>query len=206
MYLSVDIKSNCEDEHENIEEFLLSFGSTQIGLVIFKGNSILIHDENCNSEYENSLYFEVYPCSSYFYGLRDAISKATMYAWIDTILFSSKEFSSIFRAAKLVKQLHFVNCKILTDGECELEQMEGWQIEILSAGNYVYAYKHKRGYEDSCMKIFISILGCRNLLKSLRKIEFRCGRDMGKKLISKVEEILDSYYHMQMVIIEDQVM
>ena len=206
MYLRIIIKSNCENDHENIEEFLLSFGSTQINTILFSGNSIIIHDKNYDSEYENSLYFEVYPCSSYFYGLREAISKATRCVWIDKILFSSKEFSTIFRTAKHVKELHFVECKILTDGEWELGEMEGWQIEMLRAGYFIHVYKHPRDYEDSCMKIFLSIVGCPNILRSLRKIEFKCGKDMGKKLKSKVEEILDSYYHMQMVIIEDQVM
>ena len=64
--LKIYIKSNCENEHENIEEFLLSFGSTQIGRIIFEGHSIKIQNENLNSEYEHSVYYKVFPCSSYF--------------------------------------------------------------------------------------------------------------------------------------------
>ena len=129
--LSISIRSNCENESENIEKFLLSFGSTKIDSIWLLGYSIKIENKNLNSEDEHSSYLKIYPCSDYFYGLREAISKAVKYILIDEILFSSKEFSSILRAAKHVKNLFLTNCKIFTDGEYELGEMEGWQIEYL---------------------------------------------------------------------------
>ena len=191
-------KNKCE----NIEEFLLSFGSTQIEGFTFQGHPNWIQNVNYNSEDENSLYFEDFPCSNYFYGLRDAISKAAMYVWIDRILLSGKEFSAIVRAAKHAKILFLTNCKITTDAECELGQMEGWQIQFLTVECYFHAYKLSRYYEDNYMKIFLSIISCQHLLRSLKRIQFNCGRDMREMLISKAEEILDSDYDIQMLIIE----
>ena len=196
--LSIDIKSNWENEHENIEEFLLSFGSTQIEGIIFKGPLIQIQNEKVNSEDEYYFYLKVFPCFSYFYWLRVAISKATRYIRIYRILFSSEEFSAILRAAKQVKELDFVDCKILTDDEHELGQMEGWQMEILQVADYIHAYKHLRNYNNSCMKIFLSILGCPNLLKSLKQIRFDCQKEMKKKLLSKSKKILGNDYEMLM--------
>ena len=201
--LKIYIISNCENEHENIEEFLLSFGSTKIKGLRFQGNSNLITNENHESKNEHCSYFKVYPCSSYICGLRDVISKATIAVWINSISLNSKEFSSIVRAAKHVKILFLTRCKIITDGECELGEMEGWQIEYLTVDCYYHSYKRSRGYEDSCMKIFLSILGYQNLLRSLRKIEFKCERNMGERLLFKAKEILGSDYDMQMLIIED---
>ena len=124
------------------------------------------------------------------------MSKATKYIMINQILMNSKEFSAILRIAKHVKELYFHNCKILTDEECELGKMEEWQIELLRVGYYFHVYKHSRDYEDSCMKIFLSILGCPNLLRSLTKIEFICEREIEKKLLSKAKEILGDNYDM----------
>ena len=198
MKLIIRIESNCENEHENIEEFLLSFGSTQIERIWFNGYLIEIFNENLNSEDEYSFYYEVYPCSSYFYGLREAISKSTIHIWIEKILFSSKEFSAILRAAKHVKEVQFINCKILTDGEHEFGEMEGWKIEILWVGFYNNVYKQLRDYEDSYMKIFLSIVGCTNLLKSLKLIKFNCGREIELKLLSKAKVILGNDYDLLM--------
>ena len=150
--LRIEIESNYENDHENIEEFLLSFGYTQIERFIFHGYSIRIQNENYDSEIEYSVYFKVFPCSGYFYGLRDVMSKAIEYIWIEEILFSSKEFSVILRAAKHVKQLHFTDCTILTDDEHELGQMEGWQIEYLQVYYYIHVYKHLIDCEDSYIK------------------------------------------------------
>ena len=198
--LRIRINSHCENEHENIEKFLLSFGSTKIEGIWFLGRSIKIEYENLNlnSEDENSLYYEVFPCSSYFYGLREAISKSTKYVWIDEILFSSKEFSAILRAAKHVEKLCFNDCKILTDGEYELGEMEGWQIDLLWVGFYNNVYKHSRDFEDCCMKIFSSIVGCTNLLRSLGKLEFKCEKEMKWKLLSKAKKILGNDYDLLM--------
>ena len=196
--LRIFIKSNCENEHDNIKEFLLSFGSTQIEEIRFYGHSSRVQNENYDSKDEYSYYYEVYPCSIYFYGLRDVISKATKSVWIERISFSSKEFSAILRAAKHVKDLCFTDCKILTDGECELGEMERWQIELLWVGDYIQVPKHWRDYEDSCMKIFLSILGCSNLLRSLRKIRFNCGEEMERKLLSKAKEVLGDDYDILM--------
>ena len=196
--LRIRINSNCKNEYENIEEFLLSFGSTQIERIWLYGHLNKFKNENLNSEDEYSFYYDVFPCSSYFYGLRHVLSKATKYIYIYSISFSSKEFSAIFRAAKHVKQLHFDDCKILTDGECELEQMEGWQIKFLIVDDCYHVCKHIRGYEDSCMKIFLSIVGCQNLLRSLRQIKFKCEKEMKKKLLSKAKEILGNDYNVLM--------
>ena len=196
--LRITIKSNWENEHDNIEEFLLSFGSTQIEGIWLFGHSIRIQNENLNSEDECSFYYEVYPCSVYFYGLRHVMSKATNCINIYKILLSSKEFSAIIRAVKHVKELYFTNCKILTDEEYELGEMEGWQIEVLQVGYYNHIYKHSRDYEDSCMKIFLSIVGCPNILRSLRKIRFTWGEEIGKKLLSKAKEILGNDYDILM--------
>ena len=193
--LIITIKSHCENEHKNIEEFLLSFGSTQIKEITFEGHSIKVQNENPNSKTKISSYLEVFPCSSYFYGLRDAMSKVTKYIMINNILFSSKEFSAILRAAKHVERLYFGSWKILTDFECELGEMEGWQIEYLKIGDALNAYKHSRDYEDSCIKIFLSILGCRNLLKSLKQIRFMY-EEMKEKILSKAKEILGDDYDM----------
>ena len=167
---------------------------------MFFGNSIKIQNENyySYSGYEYPIYYKVFPCSSYFYGLRDVMSKATNSIRIREILFSSKEFSAVLRAAKYVKELRFINCKILTDGEHELGQMEGWQIEILQIDRYFDVYTNIRNYEDSCMKIFSSIVGCTNLLKSLREMKFVWGEKMKKKLLSKAKEMLGNDYDMLM--------
>ena len=179
---------------------LLSFGSTQMKEFNFSGYSIEIKNENLNSGDEFSSYYEVFPCFSYFYGLRDAMSKATKSISINDILLNSKEFSAILRAAKHVKQLYFNDCKILTDDECELGEMEGWQIEYLEIGNYNNVYKCSRDYDDSWMKIFLSIVGCPNLLKSLslNGIRFDYGEEMMKKLLSRSKEILGNDYDMLM--------
>ena len=125
--------------------------------------------------------------------------KATKSIWILDLLFNSKEFSSILRAAKHVKELDFTNCKILTDGEHELGQMEGWQIEILWIGYYYDdVYTNLRDYEGSCMKIFLSIVGCTNLLRSLKCLKIKCDRKMKNKLLSKAKEILGNDYDMLM--------
>ena len=94
--------------------------------------------------------------------------------------------------------MRFFNCKILTDGECELGQMEEWQIEILQIGYYFNVYKHPRDYEDSCIKIFSSIVGCTNLLRSLREMKFVWGEEIKKKLLSKAKEILGNDYDVLM--------
>ena len=194
--LRISINSHCENEHKNIEEFLLSFGSTQIEVFIFCKKSIKIVYEKLNSEEEYSSWIKVFPCSTYFNGLRDAMSKVTKFILIKNILLSSKEFSAILRAAKHVKDLYFDSCKILTDVECELGEMEGWRIEHLKIGDIFNAYKYSRDYEDSCMKIFLSILGCRNLLKSLKQIRFIYEKEMKKKILSKAKEILGDDYDM----------
>ena len=202
--LRIEINSNCENEHENIEEFLLSFGSTQIKDFMFYGKSIEIKNENYDSDSgdEYSVYLKVFQCSGYFYWLRDVMSKATNSIRILDTLLSSKEFSTILRAAKHVKQLYFINCKILTDAEHELGQMEGWQIELLRFGYYTHVFKNLRDYEDSCMKIFLSIVGCTNLLTSLKCLKINCGREIKKKLLSKAKEILGYYYDMLMPSLE----
>ena len=78
--------------------------------------------------------------------------------------------------------------------------MEGWQIEILQVGYIIYVYKNSRDYEESYMKLFLSIVGCPNLLRSLRLngIIFNCGREIEEKLLSKAREILGSDYDMLM--------
>ena len=127
------------------------------------------------------------------------MSKATEYVWIYKTLFNSKEFSSILRAAKHVKELRFANCKILTDGEYELGQMEGWQIELLRFGYYYNdVYANIRDYEGSCMKIFLSIVDCTNLLRSLKCLKIKCDRKMKNKLLPKAKEILGNDYDMLM--------
>ena len=126
------------------------------------------------------------------------MSKATKYVSIYKTLLSSKEFSSILRAAKHVKELRFINCKILTDAEHELGQMEGWQIEILKIDYYINVYTNLRDYEDSYLKIFLSIVGCPNLLRSLTQIEFKCRREMKNKLLSRAKEILGNDYNVLM--------
>ena len=126
------------------------------------------------------------------------MSKATKYVWIYETLFNSKEFSAVLRAAKHVKELRFINLKILTDGECELGEMEGWQIEILQIGYFIHVYTNIRKYEDSCMKIFLSIVGCTNLLRNLKEIRFTWGEEMKKKLLSRAKEILGNDYDILM--------
>ena len=113
-------------------------------------------------------------------------------------MFSSKEFSAILRAAKHVEKLHFTDCKILTDGEHELGEMEGWQIEILQIHYYINAYTLSRDYEDSYLKIFLAIVGCPNLLKSLKQIKFNCEREIEMKLLSKAKELLGDDYDILM--------
>ena len=126
------------------------------------------------------------------------MSKATKSIWIYDLLLSSKKFSAIVRAAKHVKQLCFINCKILTDDEHQFAQMEGWQIEILKIDYYTHVYKNLRDYEDSCMKIFLSIVGCPNLLRSLKCLKTNCGGEMKKKLLSRAKEILGNDYDVLM--------
>ena len=196
--LTICLNSNYKNENENIEDFLLSFGSSQIEEIMIKGHSIEIQNENLNSEGEHSSYLIVFHCSSYFYGLRDVISKATTSISINRILFSSKEFSAILRAAKHAKQLYFSNCNILTDADYELGQMEGSQIEILRVADYLHVSKHSRDYEGNFMKIFLSILGCPNLLRSLSYLRFNWGGEMKKKLLSKAKEILGNDYDILM--------
>ena len=196
--LQIFINSNCENEHENIEEFLLSNGSTKIEGIWLFGYSIKIQNEYYNSEDEYYFCYEVLSCSCFFNGLRNAMSKSTKYIWIDRILFSSKEFSAILRAAKHAKKLCFNECKILTDGEYELGEMQGWQIEYLRVYYHNNVYKHPRDYEDNYMKIFLSIVGCHNLLRSLKRIIFNWGKEMKEKLLSKAKEILGNDYDMLM--------
>ena len=112
------------------------------------------------------------------------------------MLFSGKEFSEILRAVKHVKELKFYNWKVITDDEHELGQMEGWKIEILWFGYYHHVHKYFGDYEKSCIMVFLSIIGCPNLLKSLREIKFTWGEEIEKKLLSKAKEIFGIDYNM----------
>ena len=159
-------------------------------------------NEKYDSKNKDSVrsFTKVFPCSNYFIGLRDVMSKATKSSWISSLELKSQEFSFLIRAAKQVKELVFSNCKFLTCSAYDFGQMENWKIELLRIVNYHNAYSDLQEYEDSLMEIFSSIINCTNLITSLTEIRFDCSSDVKIKLLEYAKEVLGDRYNKTMPI------
>ena len=168
-----------------------SFCSTKIDQFCFQGNSILVNDQSSSSDRDRADLLTVFPCSNIFLELRHAVSRVTNKIGIWNIELKGKEFCQLVRASIHAFELEFLDCKILTDSEFDFGQMEGCKIEALKISYADKVYDSWSDYEDSLMKIFVAIIHCSNLIRSLRKLSFRCNDNMKDLLLEKAKEELN---------------
>ena len=149
-----------------------SFGFTKIEEFYFEGHLILVDDQVSSSDSDRADLLTVFPCSSIFLELRHVVSRITDNIIIARLELTGKEFCQLVRASIQVFELQFWSCLILTDTELDLGQMEGCKIEALKIGYVDKIYDSWSDYEDCLMKIFVAIIHCSNLIRSLRKLSF----------------------------------
>ena len=158
---------------------------------------IITNKLNINDDYEDDDSFQylnvVYPCS-FFLEFTYAVSRVTDYIEIWRLEFSSKEFSQLIKASKQSKELRFIECRILTDSEINFGQMEESNIHKITMEGYYRSYEHLYQYEDSIIKIFLAILHCPYLMRSLKEFRFECNYDFKKELLVKAKEVLGDKY------------
>ena len=147
-----------------------SFGSTKIDHFYFQGHSILAYDQASDSD--SADLRTVFPCSNIFLELRHAVSRVTDYIEIRWLELKGKEFCQLVRASIHAFELDFYNCKILTDTEFDFGQMEGCKILGLKIDYSFHVYDSWSDYKDSLTKIFLAIIHCSSLIRSLRKLYF----------------------------------
>ena len=150
-----------------------SFGSTKIKKFYFRGHSILVEDQESDSSSDSADLRKVFPCSNIFLELRHAVSRVTDCISICRLELKGKEFCQLVRASIHALELEFWNCKILTDTEFDLGQMEGCKIWGLKIDYASQVYDIPSDSEDSLMKIFIAIIHCSNLIRSLKRLSIR---------------------------------
>ena len=196
--------SLCDEEQDIIQKFLRNFCNTQIRELHFQGKSIKIENEYYSPDsIDSDRYIRVvYPCSNIFLELRCLISRVTLCIEIWDLELKSKEFSQLIKAAKQTKELEFWDCKILTDFEFDFKQMDGCQIEKIKIGYIYQVYDTWKKYEDCLMQIFLAIIHCPNLIKSLKYINFSCNESMKIKLLGKAKEVLGDKYKIIMPSLE----
>ena len=133
----------------------------------------------------------LYPCSNIFLELRHAVSRVTDKIYIWNLELKGKEFCQLVRASIQAFELEFWNCKILTETEFDFGQMEGCKIQALKIDYSYKVYDSWSDYEDCLMKIFVAIIRCSNLIRSLRNLYFRCNYKMKNLLLEKAKEELN---------------
>ena len=65
--------------------------------------------------------------------------------------------------------------------------MEGCKIEALQIYKGYRVYDSQSDYEDTLMKIFVAIIRCSNLIRSLRHLSFECNEKMENSLLEKAK-------------------
>ena len=150
-----------------------SFGSSNINQFYFEGHSILVEDQESDSSSDSADLRKVFPCSNIFLELRHAVSRVTDKIDIWYLELKGKEFCQLVRASIQVSELEFWNCKILADTEFDFGQMEGCKIWGLKIDYASQVYDIPSDSEDSLMKIFIAIIHCSNLIRSLKRLSIR---------------------------------
>ena len=172
-----------------------SFGSTKIKTFYFEGDSILLEDQSSSRDSDRADLYKVFPCSNIFLELRHAVSRVTKHIIIARLELKGKEFCQLVRASIHAFELDFYNCKILTDTEFDFGEMEGCKIESLRIYNGYQVYDSQNDYEDTVMKIFVAIIHCSNLIRSLRHLSFGCDEKMKNSLLEKAKgELKDIDY------------
>ena len=202
--LHIFLRSEWEKEQSNIQKFLKSFGSTKIKAFYFEGHSIRAKDQSSSSD---SIYLnKVFPCSNIFLELRHAVSRVTDSIGIARLELKGKEFCQLVRASIHALELEINYCKILTDTKFDFGEMEGCKIESLRIYNGYQVYDSQSDYEDTVMNIFVAIIYCSNLIRSLKRLSFGCDKKMKNSLLEKakgelndidyerVKEMLESFY------------
>ena len=172
-----------------------SFAYTQIKIFYLRGYGIrseIKESESNNSYWE---YFcKVYPCSNFFEELRYAVSRATNEISISSLQLSSKEFIQLVKAVKKVNALIFKNCKISLESEFDFSLMDECLIEKIYVGFNSQVYDEWSEHEECLMNIFLGILSCENLIRSLKDINFGYIYGFKEKLNEKAKEKLGEKY------------
>ena len=168
-----------------------SIGSTNINKFYFNGHLILAKDKsNCCNKGRSKL-LTVFPCSNIFLELRHAISSFTDIIEICCLELKGIEFCQLVRASIHAFELKFNNCKILTDSEFNLGQMEGCKIQALIIDYSYQVYDSRSDYEVSLMKIFVAIFHWSNLMRSLNRLFIRWNDKIKDLLLEKANEELN---------------
>ena len=76
--------------------------------------------------------------TDYLYIFRETFSKITMKIEISCFELNSDEFSTLVKAAKGVKTLSFIYCKINSDSEWDFGDMKEWKLNSLNLNNWGY--------------------------------------------------------------------
>ena len=161
-----------------------SFGSTNV-------RNVFIWDFKSIGESLRYNFYTVSPISSIFLELRHAVSRVTDNIEISYLELKGKEFCQLVRASIQVSELEFFNCKILTETKFDFGQMEGCKIHTLEIGYLVQVYDSESDYEYCLVKIFVAIIHCSNLIRSLRKLSFRWNDKSKNLLLEKAKEKLN---------------
>ena len=180
-----------EKEQLSIQRLLKSFGSTIIKRFAIVGLSVLIENQEISYNSERDDNFAVFPCSNILLELRHIVSRVTDGIIICRLELKEKEFCQLVRASIHAFELHFVSCKILTETEFDFGQMERCKIEVLKIHYIDKVYDSWSDYEDCLFKIFVAIIHWTNLIRSLKKLSFRCNDKMKDFLLVKAKEELN---------------
>ena len=163
---------------------MTSFGSTNIRQFLFYDLQTIWNNDRAD-------LCTVFPCSNIFLELRHVVSRVTGNITIGRLELKGKEFCQLVRSSIHAFELKFNNCKILTDSESNLGQMEGCKIQALII-NYSYqVYDSRSDYEVSLMKIFVAIIHWSNLMRSLNRLFIRWNDKIKDLLLEKANEELN---------------
>ena len=139
----------------------------------------------------NRVYLStVLPCSNIFLELRHTVSRVANNIKICRLELKGKEFCQLVRSSIQAFKLEFYNCKILTDTEFDLGQMERCKIQALKIHYYYQVYDNWSDYEHCLMKIFVAIIHWSNLIRNLKKLSFRWNYKMKDLLFEKAKKDL----------------
>ena len=160
-----------------------SFAYTQIKEFNFNGCKISskIKEHDNHGGYWD-YFLKVYPCSNFFEELKYAVLRTTNKIQFWNLELSSREFIQLAKAAKKAKKLIFQDCKIPFDSEFDFGPMKGSHIEKISIDYFDKVYDEWSEYEECLMKIFWGILNCKNLIGSLKDLNFKCIDDLKEKM------------------------
>ena len=145
---------NAPGESEYLNDFLInSIDNNQ--------NEFVISGENSNN----------INWSSYFFTLREAVSRTINKCSIYNFNITGYEFCTIVKSSKNVAFLDFQRCKILTDDEWDFDEMDKYSISsmfLFLCGNSEYS-----NWDDNperFLNILSGIKNCLSLYSSLTQI------------------------------------